>query len=183
MNSRKAVQHDQTAATAWSQATAVMMAPHSVGKEFSAFMCDINETNVPKSAACGYSHSCWRVRSCPRPSEREDRAPKKTSGPSFSVHICTILNSHLVSLCISRQQRHCNVLLLRVGRVRVGMGMVMVMVMRRVRGRGMRVGMRRVRGRGVRVGTVIVMRATATEAAALDALEDEHGHDRCDGAH
>ena len=151
MNSRKAVQHDQTAATAWSQATAVMMAPHSVGKEFSAFMCDINETNMPKSAACGYSHSCWRVRSCPRPSECEDRAPKKTSGPSFSVHICTILNSHLVSLCISRQQRHCNVLLLRVRRVRVGM--------------------------------VMVMRATATEAAALDALDDEHGHDRCDGAH
>ena len=165
MNSRKAVQHDQTAATAWSQATAVMMAPHSVGKEFSAFMCDINETNVPKSAACGYSHSCWRVQSFPRPSECEDRAPKKTSGPSFSVHICTILNSHLVSLCISRQQRHCNVLLLRVRRVRVGM----VMVTRRVRGRGVRVRM--------------VMRATATEAAALDALDDEHGHDRCDSAH
>ena len=165
MNSRKAVQHDQTAATAWSQATAVMMAPHSVGKEFSAFMCDINETNMPKSAACGYSHSCWRVRSCPRPSDCEDCEPKKTSGPSFSVHICTILNSHLVSLCISRQQRHCNVLLLRVRRVRVGM----VMVTRRVRGRGVRVRM--------------VMRATATEAAALDALDDEHGHDRCDSAH
>jgi hypothetical protein len=73
------------------------------------------------------------------------------------------------------------VLLLRVRRVRVGMGMVMVM--RRVRGRGMRVGMRRVRGRGMRGGTVMVMRATATEAAALDALDDEHGHDRCDGAH
>ena len=70
-----------------------------------------------------------------------------------------------MSLCIRRQQRHCNVLLLRVRRVRVGM----VMVTRRVRGRGVRVRM--------------VMRATATEAAALDALDDEHGHDRCDSAH
>ena len=89
------------------------------------------------------------------PPKKDVRPPQKTSGPSFSVYVCAILNSDLVSLRSSQQGRR-DVLQLRVSSGR---------------------------GRRLRAGMVMVPRAAATKVAALQALDDKHGQDRCDGAH